>query len=348
MSEKSSPPGRRPTLRMVAERAGVSTATVSYVFSGRAGAPSGRGVAEATAARVLQAAGELHYRPNRAARAIRTGRTGTVQLALHMLSDPWSLAVADAVNEEANRHGLTTLILADGDWYTSLNRLECDVVYLDGVDAGPQTRAKLQGLVDRGQRMVVFSDALEPSGFDVVRSNPLPGAAIAMDHLLQRHTRIGALVAETAVEASALERTRYTVYTERMAAAGLDIAPGWTSTFGTTQASAYHAAVRLLQQDDRPSAIYATTDFAGIAAINAAHMLGLRVPQDVAVIGLGSTPDAQTVRPSLTTVGPIDFYAQQARIIVDRAVEGHLSPARLHEFAWSLVPGDSTRLEQGV
>ncbi len=75
-----------------------------------------RGVAEATAARVLAAAEELNYRPNSAARAIRTGRSGMVQLSLHMLSDPWSLAVADAVNAEANRHGLTTLILADGDW----------------------------------------------------------------------------------------------------------------------------------------------------------------------------------------------------------------------------------------
>ena len=89
----ASAPRRRPTLRMVADLAGVSTATVSYVFSGRGG--GGSGVAEHTAARVHAAARELNYRPNRAARTIRTGRSDTVQLSLHMLSDPWSLAVAD-------------------------------------------------------------------------------------------------------------------------------------------------------------------------------------------------------------------------------------------------------------
>ena len=87
------------------------------------------------------------------------------------------------------------------------------------------------------------------------------------------------------------------------------------------QASAFAAAVQLLSKDDRPSAIYATTDFAAIAAINAAHMLGLRVPHDVAVIGVGNTPDAQLVAPTLTTVGPTDFYDRQARILIDRALE---------------------------
>ena len=121
MVQRRKTDARRPTLRMVAELAGVSTATVSYVFSGRAGT-GGSGVAEATAARVIAAAEELNYRPNTAARAIRTGRSGMVQLSLHMLSDPWSLAVADAVNAEANKHGLTTLILADGDWHDRVVR----------------------------------------------------------------------------------------------------------------------------------------------------------------------------------------------------------------------------------
>lgn len=335
---------RRPTLRMVAERAGVSTATVSYVFSGRAGA-AGAGVAEATAARVIAAAEELNYRPNSAARAIRTGRSGMVQLSLHMLSDPWSLAVADAVNVEANRHGLTTLILADGDWHAALDRVESDVAYLDGVGLDDVAKKKLQDLVNRGQRLVVFAEHLEPEGFDVVRSDAIPGCGIAMDHLLERHTAIGCLAAEGAVRLATSQVTRYTPYREKMAAAGIDPDPSWTQTYGDTQASAFAAAVRLLSGENRPTAIYATTDFAAIAAINAAHMLGLRVPHDVAVIGVGNTPDARLVAPTLTTVGPTDFYARQARIIVDRALETDAAPGRLHEFPWTIFPGASTDLD---
>lgn len=346
MTERRHHAPRRPTLRMVAERAGVSTATVSYVFSGRSGSASGAGVAEATAAKVLAAAEELNYRPNSAARAIRTGRTGMVQLSLHMLSDPWSLAVADAVNVEANRHGLTTLILADGDWHAALDRVESDVAYLDGIGLDADAVGKLGDLVRRGQRLVVFTEQpLDPDGFDVVRSDAIPGCEIAMDHLLERHTRIGALTAEGAVRLAPTQVTRYTPYLERMAAAGLDVDPAWTATYGDSQSSAFEAAVGLLSREDRPEAIYATTDFAAIAAINAAHMLGLRVPHDVAVIGIGNTPDAQLVAPTLTTVGPTDFFARQARIITDRALAPDDSAPRVHEFPWSLFPGASTDLD---
>lgn len=336
---------RRPTLRMVAELAGVSTATVSYVFSGRGGGESGVGVAEPTARRVLEAAEQLNYRPNRAARAIRTGRTDMVQLSLHMLSDPWSLAVADAVNAEANRHGLTTLILADGDWHTALDRVESDVAYLDGVNDTEEGRRKLADLVDRGQRLVVFSETLEPDGYDVIRSSAIPGCELAMEHLLERHTAIGCLAAEAAVTGAATGVTRYTPYLERLRAHGIEPEPAFTATFADTQASAFTAAVALLSGGRRPTAIYATTDFAAIAAINAAHMLGLRVPHDVAVVGVGNTPDAQLVAPTLTTVGPTGFYERQAEIIVARALEQPPSAPALHEFPWSLVPGGSTDLD---
>jgi len=330
---------------MVAERAGVSTATVSYVFSGRAGSASGSGVADATAARVIAAAEELNYRPNRAARAIRTGRSGMIQLSLHMLSDPWSLAVAEAVNVEANAHGLTTLILADGDWHAALDRVESDVAYLDGAHMSADTRAKLADLVTRGQRLVVFSETIDPDGFDVIRSDALPGCVLAMDHLLERHTAIGCLAAENAVRLADSMSTRYTPYLEGLAAHGIRPEPEWTQTYAETQASAFAAAVRLLSVPNPPSAIYATTDFAAIAAINAAHMLGMRVPHDVAVVGVGNTPDARLIAPTLTTVGPTDFYAKQARIIVGRALADDDEPPRLHEFPWSLFPGDSTDLD---
>lgn len=332
---------RRPTLRMVADLAGVSTATVSYVFSGRSGGDSG--VAVPTAKRVLEAAEQLNYRPNRAARTIRTGRSGTVQLSLHMLSDPWSLAVAAAVNEEANRHGLTTLILADGDWYAALDRVESDVAYLDRAVDTDDGKRKLQALVERGQRLVVFSETLEPDGYDVIRSDAMPGCYLAMDHLLEHHAAVGCLVSERAVRSP--EHSRYAPYLERMREHGLPINPAHTASYGGTQASAFTAAVALLSQKHRPTAVYETTDFAAIAAINAAHMLGLRVPHDVAVIGVGNTPDAQAVGPTLTTVGPTDFYVHQAEIIVARALEPAADTPRLHDFTWSLFVGGSTDLD---
>jgi DNA-binding LacI/PurR family transcriptional regulator len=332
---------RRPTLRMVADLAGVSTATVSYVFSGRNGGASG--VAEATAKRVHEAAEQLHYRPNTSARAIRTGKTGTIQLSLHMLSDPWSLAVAEAVNAESKPHGLTTLILADGDWSTALDRVESDVAYVGLASIDDEVLARLRSLVERGQRLVVFAEGLEPDGYDVVRSDALPGCRLAMDHLLERHTAIGCLVPEQHVHSDI--PTRYTIYLEKMAEAGLEVDPAFTAVYDGSQTSAFEATLAMLSSDRRPTALYTNTDYAAIAAINAAHMLGLRVPHDLAVIGIGNAPVAQRMTPTLTTVGPVDLYERQAELIVSRALEQEPSPPRLLEFPWTLLPGASTDLD---
>jgi LacI family transcriptional regulator len=330
---------------MVAVEAGVSTATVSYVLSGRAG--SAKGVSDEARAKVLAAARRLDYVPNRAAQSIRTGRTRLVQLSLNMLSDPWSLAVAAAVNTAANQHGLITTILADHDWFAAVERFASDVAYIDKVTDQPDARTRLATLVSRGQRLVVFSETLEADGFDVVRSDAIPGCYLAMDHLLEHHERIGCLTTRAALEAAGA--SRYTPYAERLAAAGLPVRPDDVAVFENSQPSAFAAAVRLLARSDRPSAVYATTDFAAIAAINAAHMLGLRIPHDVAIVGVGNTPDAHLVAPTLTTVGPTDFYERQAEIIVRAALADPDDPAAepaVHDFPWSLHRGASTELER--
>ena len=328
---------------MVADLAGVSTATVSYVFSGRDGGASG--VTEETTSRVLAAAEKLNYRPNRAARAIRTGKTGIVELSLHMLSDPWSIAVAEAVSEACKPHGLTALILPDDDWATALDRVESDLAFV-GMPREADTlegRALLRRLVDRGQRLVVYSETLEPDGYDVVRSDSLPGCVLVVDHLLERHADVGCLTAAHLYNTAG--PNRYTVFLDRMAAAGRAVNPANVAVYDGTPEGAFDSTVELLSRDDRPTALYATTDFAALAAMNAAHMLGLRVPHDIAIAGVGNTPQAQRGTPTLTTVGPRDFYSRQADLIVARALDQGPDTPILLTFEWELIRGASTDLD---
>lgn len=329
---------RRATLKTVADAAGVSTATVSYVLSGR-GSGQAAGVTAETEARVRAAAEQLQYRPNRAARAVRTGRTGVIQLSLHMLSDPWSLGVAEAVNEAANEHGLTTVILADGDWYRALDRLECDVAYIDGVARDGRALERIEALARRGQRLVVFDEHVESSEVDIIRSRAQPGCEQAVSHVFDRYGSVGCLTAQTTRRQDG--PSRYTAYTEALTERALPFREDWVEEFGQSQSSAFVAATRMLERHDRPRALYATTDFAAIAAINAAHRLGLSVPEDLAVIGVGNAPDGETVQPTLSTVGPQDFFRRQAKIIVDAAL-GTAGPPRVHDFPWRLIPRGST------
>lgn len=327
---------RRPTMKDVAEHAGVSVATVSYVLSGRTG--GGPGVRPETVDAVTRAARTIGYTANQAARTVRTGRSNLALLSLTMLADPWCQSVSAAVNLAAARAGLRALVLADGDWADLLAGYPVDVAFIDG--AGPEDRDRLRALARRGLRLVVFSDDLDPDGFDVIRSPALPGCALAVEHLLQRHTRIGCL-------ASGSERRptrRLEPYRRGLDSAGVAVLPGDVAYFDQDPSSAFGAALRLLDRPDRPTAVYATTDFAAIAAVNAAHQLGLTVPHDVAIIGAGNADECERTSPTLTSVGPVDFFTGLGDLLVRIAQDPAAHEPRRHDHPWTLHPRGSTDL----
>ncbi|MFJ4029206.1 LacI family DNA-binding transcriptional regulator [Paenarthrobacter sp. NPDC089989] len=332
---KTSNTGVRPTIRMVAELAGVSTATVSYVMSGRRG-DGGPGVSDPTAEKVKAAAERLGYRPNQAARAIRTGRTNTVILSLTMLSDPWSLSVIEAVQRAAEPLGITPMILGDADWVKVLGTHNADAVFVDAVRED-QTAA-LRKLAGHGTTLVVFNEKLEPEGFDVIRSIAEPGCRMAVEHLLHGHRRIACLTPATAAGTSG--GSRYRAYSEALAAAGIDEREDYVGLFDGTTSGAFAATTRLLGLPDRPTAIYATTDFAAVSAINAAQRLGLAVGQDVDIIGVGNTVEGGRMSPSLSTVGPVDFFDKLARLLLQRATDAGDKPTVL-DFPWHLFVRES-------
>ncbi|MCD4851974.1 substrate-binding domain-containing protein [Arthrobacter sp. AK01] len=113
--------------------------------------------------------------------------------------------------------------------------------------------------------------------------------------------------------------TRYRAYSEALADAGIPERDDFVGLFDGTSAGAYAAATRLLSLPDRPTAIYATTDYAAVSAINAAQRLGLAVGTDVDIIGVGNTVEGERMSPSLSTVGPVDFFDKLARVLLRRA-----------------------------
>lgn len=326
----------RPTIKTVAAEAGVSTATVSYVLAGRTKG-NGSGISPATAQRVHTAATRLGYRPNQAARTIRTGKSNLMMLSLTMLSDPWSLSVSKAVGAAVAPAGITPMILADTDWRTAIKRQGADVIFIDAAERPGD--AELLAELARSNNLVVFSETLQPEGFDVIRS--VAGASMdqAMDHLTASHTKVAALTPSGSLSASG--PTRYRAYVAGLERAGIEFRPEYVAVFEGDEVSAYQAAVALLQQPDPPTAIFATSDFAAIAAVHAAERLKLSVPGDVAVLGIGNTMAGEAMTPSLSTIGPVDFYALLANFLVERAQDPD-KPHQVLEFPWRLFVRDSS------
>jgi LacI family transcriptional regulator len=321
----------RPTLRMVAKEAGVSVATVSYVLSGRHRSHT---IKESTADRVREVASRLGYRRNDAARAIRTGKSDLVLLSLSVLADPWSQAVAETVSTAVSPLGKTALIVADGDWRTVLANRTPDVIFIDSVQ--PDVAPELEAFAAHGVQIVAFSETLEPRGFDVIRSGAEPRCHLAVEHLLEHHGRVGALTSRTSGFA------RYDAYVNTLRGAGQPIRPEDVEIFEQHPEGAYRAAMTLLSKPDRPTALYCTTDFAAIAAVRAAHRLRIDVPRDLAVVGVGNTPEGEHLDPSLSTVGPVGFNEALARIIVGRLTDREGAPGEVFDFPWQLIVRESS------
>lgn len=160
--------GSRPTIRDVAEAAGVSLTTVSYVLSGRPGGTSR--ISQPTRDRVQASARELGYVANQSARGMRRGRTDLVAIAISDLEQPWDRALATAVDTILRRHGYQPVVLLGDSWRQFMLSGGADGVILGSApaDRGPDDLRTLAELAGRGVAQLVFSDTLEPDGFDVL------------------------------------------------------------------------------------------------------------------------------------------------------------------------------------
>lgn len=290
---------RRPTRDDVARRAGVSTAVVSYVLN-----DGPRPVSAATRARVLQAVAELGYRPSALAKALRTQRTNLLGLLVPDCANPFFATLTSAVERAAFAEGLVTMIgNAAFDEAAELAYLRAylslDVAALIVVDAvgTPPVRELLAehtgGLVMLHRRIPGVRGA-------VVVSDNRHGGRLATRHLLDHGHR--SVVCLTGRDRLAPVRDREEGWREAMREAGAGPYEGNIVRCDYRRELAAEAIAYLLDGPDAPTAIFATTDELALGALTAAELRGVRVPDELAVIGMDGIPEAAYSHPPLTTV----------------------------------------------
>lgn len=296
------PTSARVSMAMVAQRAGVSGQTVSRVANG-----SPR-VDPETRARVEQAMAELGYRPNRAARALRTGRSQTLGLVAQTLVTVGNSRMLQAVADAAASRGyaLTVLTLgADADIADAFDRLRDQGV--DGAVVLNEATALARDAASAGLRLVVV-DSPPDDRFTVIGTDHAAGARLATEHLLAAGHRTVHHLAGPAGSFAAAERERG--WREALADAGAEqpeLARGdWSA------ASGFEAVMRMPAPG--VSAIFAGNDQMALGALRALAGSGRRVPDDVAVIGFDDIADAANFQPPLTTVRQ-DFDALGERAV---------------------------------
>ncbi len=312
--------GRRTTLRDVAREAGVSIKTVSRVVNEE---PL---VNEATAARVADAITRLGYRPNELARSLKGQRSRTIGLVIDDVSNPFMATCAQAIEGVAREHG-HALILCDS--HADL-RLEGDYVGLlmqrqvDGLLIVPAhgRDAFLKAEQVAGLPVVALDRPAEGVQSDTVLVENRAGARVATEHLIWHgHERI-AFVGDVRHYYTA--RKRLEGYKEALKTADLkplhslgahSIAQGEEATKGFLDASA------------PPTALFAANILTALGALRATEHLGLRIPEDVALIGFDDFELAPVLSPRFTLVHQptAELGRRAAEMLFDR-LDGGGSP----------------------
>ncbi|MEY9962908.1 LacI family repressor for deo operon, udp, cdd, tsx, nupC, and nupG [Streptacidiphilus sp. MAP12-16] len=285
----------RPTGRDVARLAGVSQATVSLVFSGSDTARAR--VSSATRDRVREAARQLGYQPQAAGRQLRLGRTGLVHLAVPNILGPFFARVLDGAQSAATELGLAVVFSSgwDGD---ALARA-CNSRQFDGLLLCSPDDSQLGELP--ASTPVVFLDA-DPA---LVAGSPLRrtleldvsgGMASAVSHLRELgHRRIGHL---RSTDSAYTFRSRQAGFEQ--AARSLEVLEVGVSINGGLEAA--RAAAHRLLADVPPQAVVCDDDVVAAGLYHAAADLGLRIPDDLSVVGIDNILAASLLAPALTTV----------------------------------------------
>ncbi|GLY66594.1 LacI family DNA-binding transcriptional regulator [Amycolatopsis taiwanensis] len=311
-------PSPRPTSADVAQRAGVSRATVSYVLNDRSDHP----ISVETRRRVLAAVRELGYSPNATARTLRAGRSNIVLMPMWQLqTSPATNAFAEHVSRELEAQGLRLLVHYDHTATGSdAARAWAELRPAAVLAAAQQCTPSAVQLLHRAGVSVVLLIGDAPG--DHAPTVPLDGTAVARcaaEYLLDRgHQRLACLVPRDTLAELGQQRFEAVRAVARPAGVPVqrvdcDLA---TDSLATT-------ITAWLDPARRPSAVYAYNDEFAHALIQMLHDTGLQVPAQVAVVGSGNFPMSTVLRPRLTTVDvPAPDLARVVASAIRRLLDG--------------------------
>jgi LacI family transcriptional regulator len=293
-------------MREVALKAGVSQATVSRVLNGSTS------VRDAYRSRVLAAAAELQYRPNRLARNLRRRRADMIGVVVSDIENPHFTEMVRAVEDAAYRKGYRVL-LCNTDESAEKQRDYLEVLAQErplGVILSPTHPAgpEIAELLDEGIPVVAFDRVVDDPRADAVIAGNVAAANRATSHLLGGgHERIGFVAGPPEIETGAERRQGYE---EAMRAAGL--APlGADGGFRIDGGRA--ATARLLGTRPAPTALVVANNLMTIGALKALREAGASVPSDVALVAIDDPFWAELTEPPLTTLAqPVRRMADQA------------------------------------
>ncbi|MEV8377054.1 LacI family DNA-binding transcriptional regulator [Kribbella sp. NPDC056861] len=335
------PTTERVTITDIAKEAGVSVPTVSRVLNGRAD------VAAGTRAKVE---GLLNHHGYRRRGSRRVERANLIDLVFNDLDSPWAVEIIRGVEEVAHSSGMGTVVsaihrqsTAAQQWMQNLQARASDGVILVTSGLEPKLQAELR-------RLQVPTVVIDPAGVPglavpTVGATNWAGGLSATEHLISLgHRRIGLIAGPSRLLCS---RARQDGYRAALDAAGLS-ADGLSADGLIYEGDFYHesgfaGAGQLLDSADPPTAFFASSDQMALGVYEAVRRRGLRVPDDISVVGFDDLPESTWASPPLTTVRqPLTQMGMVAARTILRLLQGDQLESPKVELATELIVREST------
>jgi LacI family transcriptional regulator len=286
------------TIKDVAKQAGVSTATVSRVLN------NDPRVTPAYRQAVLDAVSELDYRRDRIARNLRVRHSQIIGLIISDIQNPFFTSVVRGVEDVAHDNDYT-VILGNSDEDPLKERLYLDIMISEraaGVIISPasETGNHSQMVLRAGIPVVAVDRRMLDLEVDTVVVDNFEGAYRAVRHLLQLgHRRIGFIGGPLQVTTA---RERRDGYLSALSEQGIPSDPALVKVTDLKMGGGYSAIYQVLEIEDPPTAIFSANNLITLGALNCIHEKGLRIPQDIAIVGFDDMPWATSLNPPLTAV----------------------------------------------
>lgn len=315
-------PRRLVTSHDVARLAGVSQTTVSRALRGQANVPS------TTREKVVKAAEALGYVPNQLGRSLATQATRRIALVAD-LENPLFPTLLTPVHDALTEQGYQTLLFTDHTGRTA----GLEGLFDSSVDGAILSTATLGSslpyeLARAGIPFVYLNRLNELVERDSIGADDLGGSALAARLLLDLgHREIGVLLGP---ESTSTSRDRQAGFFGELATAQIAVPPRWTARTQFSQETGLEAFRTVMALDRRPTALFCANDWVAIGALNGAREAGIRIPDELTIVGFDDLPVAAWATFDLTTVhNPITSSATiAASLLLDRLRSGPDAPVR--------------------
>ncbi|PAR32734.1 substrate-binding domain-containing protein [Vibrio metoecus] len=287
------------TMKDIARLAGVSTSTVSHVIN------KSRFVSDEIAERVNNAAQQLNYAPSALARSLKMNRTKTIGMLVTTSTNPFFGEVVKGVERSCYHKGYN-LILCNTEGDNQRMKASINTLLQKRVDGLLLMCSTLEGerldVFDRYPDIPVVVMDWGPILFasDKIQDNSLQGGYMAAKHLIEcGHKEIGCITGPLIRHQAQM---RYEGYKRALAEAGIAINPDWIVESDFECEGGYQAFEKLYERGKLPSSLFVCNDMMAMGVIQAASQRGLRVPDDLSLIGYDDVHIAKFMTPALTTI----------------------------------------------